>query len=679
MKTNTKSFWCLGLAFLAVLASPVGAEGVTVGAHLEPYVSLPLGESAADLTPGAGAAFSVSNYFREFPWSLGLEADYTWSQTVLDPTPVSVVGVGPSVRLSWPLFPHFSVAADGAGGWYYGWMTDTSGTVAQQGGWFQGGLGLEWAIDGPWVLALQVDGRKRINLEDDLRLTLQLQVRPFPVAAPGPSYPLAPGFRLLSDQRKGLQLSGYRADRLYPVLAKSYDAHPPLQVVLHNYEKTAAEQITLVLDGGPLTSGPRTVKVPTRLGPNLELTVDLTPVFNEKIWTVVKADRLPLTLTLQYLQNGKPAKDLYRPEVTLEGRNAINGDLTKLPAFVSPRDPTATLAKAAAASFKPSGPTPDLQTAVAIHTALRLAGVTNGSSLGGGQVRFPIETYSAKGGDSRDLAVLTAAMLEAVGLETAFLEANGKVYPAFALTSGGSLALWGASDLVTVQGAKTWVPLDPTAPTFLEGWKTAAAAVRGQPASSLASVREAWKTTPAALLPGSAAVPVPATLAAGVKAAQSDFVVAGLKPLADPIQAELKTASKTQAPVLQNRLGILFAQFGLYTDAVDQLKKAAAAGLAPAQVNLGFAQVLGGQPKGALETFQAALKRDPANVEALAGLALAYRSAGDPAMRKAATDRLAKADRDRAAALLTLKVLPTSDAGRAADIANVAALVRWAQ
>jgi hypothetical protein len=88
-------------------------------------------------------------------------------------------------------------------------------------------------------------------------------------------------------------------------------------------------------------------------------------------------------------------------------------------------------------------------------------------------LNYPYQTLYYRGGDCDDLSILHCAMLEALGVDTAFITIPGHIYMAFDTGIGGEE--WGVEDLIE-QGGKLWMPVEITVPGegFYHAWRIGA-------------------------------------------------------------------------------------------------------------------------------------------------------------------------------------------------------------
>jgi len=79
-------------------------------------------------------------------------------------------------------------------------------------------------------------------------------------------------------------------------------------------------------------------------------------------------------------------------------------------------------------------------------------------------LQFPNQTLEYKGGDCDDLSILFCALLESVGIETAFITVPGHIFAAFRLEGDEKSVLAAISnrnDFILRNGG-VWVPVEVT-------------------------------------------------------------------------------------------------------------------------------------------------------------------------------------------------------------------------
>lgn len=695
MWTIRRTLAALGLVVLATGETQAADAPITAG--VTPFVSLPLGRDTELFRTGGGADLAFLYAFERTPWAAGATAGYAWVPTVAPGTTLSVASLGVQAGGTWPVYANLSVGTQVSAGGFFARLNQTPGTGGANP-WYGASAGLEWTLGGTWIVSAEAGYRAWPGLLNEARVAVSLKT-----STAGPTSGLLefrspPGYTPLLKDKRGLKLAAYRSAPIFPVFLKYYDNHPLGQVILHNYETQPAQQIALSLEMKGFMDGPRDLAVVRTLGPGRDATVDLQALFNERLLTVAEATKQSLTLTLTYTQGGRTNTEVYTPTVVVQHRNGMTWDDDRhFAAFVSSRDPAAFgFSRGVLAVVRESlnpAVNPEIQTAIAFQSALRQSGLVyvkdpasafnNRQSETVDSLQFPQETLGLRSGDCDDLTILWCALLESVGIETAAFTLPGHILPAFALTASPreALELWGSEGDFVVRDGKVWVPFEATLlqEGFASAWKAGTRQLREQNGAwEFFSLREAWQTFPPVVISGTAVtppLPPSARLTAEVKASVSAYVQQVLAPRTDKLQAELKKAPVSQRLRLENKLGILYAQFGQYGPALEAFRKLAADGYRPALINQGNIFLLTKQPKAALEAFQAALKTQADDRAALSGVVLAYQDLGDQQRTKAAAERLALAEKSQGSP--SLGTARTVEGGRAAEITGNQGLVQW--
>lgn len=646
--------------------------------------ALPVGSDAQRFAPsyGGGITWGVPLGF----WTTALEGGYTFQDRVDGFPSLSIVNLGLLGRVTWPVVPGLGLDTQVSAGGFYVRVNDDSGLWGANP-YIGTGLGAAWTFAPGWAAALVVRGQTRIYLDTEVGASLEIRVRPGSGGETAPAAVVVPeGFRPLSDLRKDLKAAAYRSAEVYPVLWKSYETRAPFQLLLHNYNRSPIKNISLKVEAKGLTTIPQVVKVPASLGPGLQIIVDVPVFATEKLFSLVPGS-LSVNLNLSYEKDGKTVHETYAPAASILAAARFPADIPESQAaFVAPRDPTVSLWANLTAAQLWNGANPalpaELLTATALFEALNLGGP---GAAAVPRRSFPRETLGSQQAAEADLALLWTALLEASGLEAALVFSGDQILPAFALSAATAKVqdVWGTADRFLNADGRSWVPLAPGArsPGLAGAWNAAAdTLLQARGAPRVVPLRQAWKTYPPAL-PAGRGPEVPADLgpklAKALGPAVTALVEAKAAPVLDPLRTELKTAPASQRDRLENRLGLQLVRFGLYTQAVPSFKKLSVKGQLASLVNLGNALLLSGEAKAAVDPLEAALKVQPADPAALAALALTYRSLGDTAMRKAATDQLAKVDKDRAARIAALKAVPAAAPNRFADLTVLSSLVVW--
>jgi tetratricopeptide (TPR) repeat protein len=246
-------------------------------------------------------------------------------------------------------------------------------------------------------------------------------------------------------------------------------------------------------------------------------------------------------------------------------------------------------------------------------------------------LQFPYQTLVYRGGDCDDLSVMFAAVLESVGIKTAFITIPGHIYMAFDLNMDEDAArrtFLNSDELIFIEG-RAWVPVEVTLLNegFTRAWLVGARQWQDNFANGTAeffALEGAWNEYEPVGIPGEdtrIVLPEADHIVGAYLQSLAHFVEREVRPQAEKLEAEIRVSGNN--PRLLNRLGVLYARFGIYDDARKQFELAIRSEYLPALVNLGNVSYLQGRYEEALTYYGRALERSPNNKQALLGVARA--------------------------------------------------------
>ena len=385
----------------------------------------------------------------------------------------------------------------------------------------------------------------------------------------------------------------------------------------------------------------------------------------------------------------------------MQNRNAVTwDDDRRVAAFVTAKDSAVLKFAKNTASIVQANSSPavnkNLALAMGIHTALREHGMsyvidpsTPYAELAGSTevvdfVQFPMQSLEYKAGDCDDLSILYAALLESVGIETAFITIPGHIYMAFSTGLSEADAenqFARPEDLVYMDGA-AWVPVEITeiGGGFLKAWQTGAKEWRENVTKLKAqfySTHEAWTHYSAVgfdIAEADVKMPAEDRVTESFVREYSSFVQREIGPRVDELQAEINRSQSLKAV---NKLGVLYARYGLYEQAETEFKQVVEQQeYLPALVNLGNINFLSEDYPEALEFYERAESVRPDNPTVLLGVARASHQLEDYPKASASYAQLKTVDPGLAERFSYLGASGES-ASRAADQAQVKELMVW--
>jgi tetratricopeptide (TPR) repeat protein len=685
-----------------VCAAPLAAEepqaGPKLGIELNPLLAIPVvGDMAPLLGISGGARLSAAMGIGSIPLFLGMESSWDLGSINLAETLVNTFAAGPELLVLLELGPRLNFSSAFSGGWYYTFLEDSGSTSGGGALYAAGSVGLRFILSPSFDLGFGIGYRQRFGLDGALTVSL------------GPSFALGDTSARTSQIRSleertaslgprkprpgtGLQFLDVRLDPVFPVLRNFYDEHPVGYVKLVNLEKVKITDVSARVVVKSYMDSPKEISVHGEIAPGASVTIDLYALFNKSVMAITESEKTPVEITFRYSIRGEEYEDSTIRTMTIWGRNNMTWDDTrKAAAFVTRYDPTVQLmARNAglALADRTSGIfTRRLLSVMAVHHTTIIAGLkyrvdptSAYASLSGQQsqidsLNFPVETIDKLGGDCDDLAILYAAVLEALGVPTAFVTVPGHIYVAVDLGMGRSEAAQAFGDTGDLfeRNGTLWMPIEVTERSrgFLDAWRLGAQQWRqydGTSAFGLYPMAEALAMYKPVQADEAAARSVPdfAAIEAALLDEMQDFRQKVLKPQLDALNGRDPRKSD---PGVQNKVAVLLARYGDFDAAEKTLApftRDTATGYPPALVNLGLLRMFRGKPEEAMPLFSAALTRDPASLAALAGLARAAHELGRADEARAAWDKLNAASPAMAAGISYIADESASEARGAA-------------
>ncbi len=339
----------------------------------------------------------------------------------------------------------------------------------------------------------------------------------------------------------------------------------------------------------------------------------------------------------------------------------------------------------------------NLALALGIHEALTLYGIAYSTdpasayeqtSRNKGDVdflQFPQQTLEYRTGDCDDLSILYCALLESVGIETAFITVPGHIYMAFNVEMSPAEArkrFLKPDDLI-YKDEKSWVPIEVTQREggFLKAWATGAKEWwdnNARQQARLYPTRDAWQLYPAVGLGGQTSqitLPTDDRIIKAFTAEVQRFVDREIYPRETQLRSAMKKNPKD--PKAANQLGVLYAQYGLYDKAESEFKKILGAqDYVPTLLNMGNVSLMRGDSRKAMDFYARAYKLAPANAHVLLAYAKANHENENYGTAQEAYGKLKGIDPDLARQFAYLD-LRGDESRRAADYAELSGSVLW--
>jgi hypothetical protein len=658
----------LSIITILTLGANLSAQAPTF--VVSPFVSLPLGDSASLISIGAGGRLDSI-------WSLGTgsfevksSVAYLYSPSLAKTSLHSVQAmVGPAYRIN--LAQTLSLrGAVMAGGYFASYEGVSGGNLS-----VEAGMGADILLGSS--LKLGVGTSFDILLSGSAPLLSGIGISIGATFTPGAS----------NASNPKLQIIDPKFEPVFPVFFKWYDSNPAGTVVIVNKESRPIKNVKASIFIKEFMDAPKVfAEIPSLAkGESRELSV--LALLTDKVLGVTESTKVAAEITVSYDLADGSMKVMRAETIRILDRNAMTwANDQRAASFVTARDPAVlALAKDVAGAVREAGGVGsdlDLRIAMGIYQALGLHGVRyvvdpsssyadfSKNETAVDFLQFPRQTLQYKAGDCDDLTILYTALLESVGIETAFITVPGHILAAVALplTPDEAERTFSRLDRFLVDKGKVFIPIEAT--IFSKGFNAAWAEGARQwrlagTQARIIPVREAWRDYEAVGLrdtPPSLSYPTARTVLASYKVELDRFISDELVPQVARLQEEIKRSGATSKNL--NRLGVLYARYGKYPEAESEFQKIIKKDeYTPALINLANLAFLRGEMKSAALLYDRALKKDPKSKVALAGAIRVRSELGETTTAQKHLTTLQNLDPAAAASLASL-ISPASE-GRA--------------
>ncbi len=626
-KRITRAYRCL---FLAVAISGATAQDVRVS--VAPDFLIPLSDTDT-FGLGLGASLRMEmDYLGFFAPYIGVDARLVAPATsALDGSLFLASGGGGFGAFAFPL-PRLKLGASGGAGIYIG-----SYSGENQSG-MTGNVFWRVGADAGYRVSPSLTVSAGLSYIDFLRERDSFMK--------GLSVAIMADLALASNRAEGrVLLSSSESVPVYPILAKDYAEKSFGSLTIRNAESAEIRDIELWFHAEGYTAGPVLCGRIPYLPKGASAKTGLLAGFSDQIMAITENVRVRGEIRILYTLLGAPRSVSADATLAILHRNAfVWEDPRILAAFISPNDPSVLDSSKYLAGIVRSRLRHELdanlQYGLGIFEGLRLTGIswspdpqTPYASMRGkpdetDYVQYPYQTFAYRGGDSDDIAVLFAAELESVGIAAALLPLDGEALVAFRLSRDEAATRGNfsdAGDFLFIDG-QAWVPVRVSMlrEGFLRAWSEGARLVEADTKARdrFFSLSEAWKRYPPAGVPGISGgtrKPSEEQLLSAFDNALTLVVAKEIGPRAERMRAAFGQGGGTGRQ--RNSLGVLYAKYGMYAEALEEFKAADALAYGGAKVNLGNIAFLLGSYQEAAAWFEKARAEKPDDPGALIGLA----------------------------------------------------------
>lgn len=672
---------------------------------IQPNVLIPVSDSS-DLFSAGGAFSVVGDYsFRGNPQPfISGEINYSYLPVNDESSSISVAALKAGGGAFFWITPRMGLKLTGLAGPYFGFLNDGADMSTQIS--LSTGIALEYMLSPRMNISCGATYRSDIGLQQDLSVQASISyfLRGSESRKEVIQYAESRGFQLLEGGKKpepgrGLDLAHVEINPIFPVFHKFYDDHPVGFAEIENLEDAPIEEINISFNIKQYMDSPKECPVPSILGPGERCLVEIMALLKDQVLEVTEATKVAADIIIEYRMDGEQYQDNKTVTLRLLDRNAMCwDDDRRAAAFVTAKDPVVlSLSKAVAGMVRTESPlalNPNLMTAMGMFSALKLYGISyvvdprtpfmeyskNASMVD--YLQFPRQTLLYRSGDCDDLSILFAALLESVAIETAFITVPGHIFIAAdtGLSRSEAVHTFGTADNLIIRNDRAWIPVETTQfeHGFLTAWNSGSNLWHEADASGTAGfypLHAAWREYEPVGLPGEGEIILPDIddVSRVFNSEVSSYITARITP--EIARLEDLIRKKGHTPVLQNKLGILYARYGRLEQAEISFQQASEnQDYAPALINLGNLYLLQDQPEKALTQYEKASVIEPRDSRILLQITRIHHMTGRRRLARESYLKLAAIDRQTAERYAYLG--GTASEGRASD-GSLRRLVLW--
>lgn len=244
-----------------------------------------------------------------------------------------------------------------------------------------------------------------------------------------------------------IQIEDSLVNPLFPVFYAHYTDEPFGEIIFVNNEDNDITDVTVSVLVEAYMANPYTVATIPVVGRGEEFDVEIFAFLNENILGLLQPKAANFDVTVEYNSLGKRQSVTHTLPITILSRNSMTWeDDRRAAAFVSGKDASAQRfarrVKAVVKNELKSNVPVNVQYAAAMFGALKAFGINyvvdpssaftdNVGTAAVDFLQFPYQTLTYHGGDCDDLTILNCSLLEAIGIETAFITVPGHIFMAF--------------------------------------------------------------------------------------------------------------------------------------------------------------------------------------------------------------------------------------------------------
>ena len=489
---------------------------------------------------------------------------------------------------------------------------------------------------------------------------------------------------------------------IFPVFYRYYDKNSIGNAEIVNTGAMPIDNLRITLFIQNYMDNPKNCPVSETLGVNKRTGLEFFALLNSKVLDLSEGDILSTKITVEYSVGGKDYSGDIIQSIRLYDRNAVVwDDDRKAAAFVTAKDPVILRYSKRIIGMTDnsygSAFNKNLLQAISLFEGMRASGLTyiidpstpysdfskTGSAID--FLQFPRQTLEYGAGDCDDLSILYNALLESVGINTAFITIPGHIFTAFntGINKSNALRYFSRPEELFFINNEAWIPVETTAleTGFLKAWELGLGLYNRFSALdelNFFTTADAWLQYEPVGIDDDAEVLIPSVSEVTenytkemIKYREKEIFIQEKQLLSD-------IAADDDNPALINKLGVLYSRYGMYESALIQFDRILSNNdYLPAIMNKGNVHSILKDFDKALEYFKKAAEKYPDNPRVLLSLTMIYLEKGDLEEAETIYLHLKGLDPELAAKFAVLESPENGNSARASNIGDTSAIFTW--
>ena len=435
-------------------------------------------------------------------------------------------------------------------------------------------------------------------------------------------------------------------ESVFPLFYTIYKTNPVGSITVTNNETAEIHNVTVKFRAGTYTSSELECGKISVLRKHKSEEIQLYADFSDAILQFSEAGKIPGEIVVEYELLGQKRTSVSQVIIPVYNRNQVRWtDSAVIASYVSSKSQEvlefSKYLVGVARNQLRSGLNRNMQFAMYVFEGMRLGGIVCSPDASTPYVsyhadpekldyiQYPFQTLLYKTGDDDDIGILYLALLESVGIKTAFIPMADDFIAVINLdmTAEKAATLFDGYDRLMIVDGNAWIPLSMSAlrEGFVNSWYKAITEIQQSSGTgddlNFIDLEEAWQSYPPAGFSSGQVIdvkPVEADVTATVEVDIARYITAEFGPQIAAVQARIKKEGASAD--LYNSLGLLYVRAGMYSSAIPVYELSAKMGSAAAMTNLGNIAVLQKRYADAKKWYEQALAVDPDNKSAAKGL-----------------------------------------------------------